>query len=172
MEGLWIERDYLKCSGCRKCEIACSLYHEGRIWPEASRVRVFMLVPGAEIPHLCAQCDNYPCVKSCPFDALSVDEKTSAVKVNAKKCTACGACIRACPGKIPHIHPKKNVILICDLCNGNPQCAKICTEADYRALSVVREAKKISHKLFAKTPEELTEMLAENLYGEKAKELI
>ena len=48
----WIARDYLKCSGCRKCEIACSLFHEKRIWPEASRIRVFMLVPGAEVTTL------------------------------------------------------------------------------------------------------------------------
>lgn len=41
---IWIIRDYVKCSGCRKCEIACSLFHEKRIWPEASRIRIFMLV--------------------------------------------------------------------------------------------------------------------------------
>ncbi|MGQ9461025.1 MAG: 4Fe-4S dicluster domain-containing protein, partial [Candidatus Bathyarchaeaceae archaeon] len=39
-ELIWVVRDYLKCSGCRKCEIACSLFHEKRIWPEASRIRV------------------------------------------------------------------------------------------------------------------------------------
>lgn len=83
----WIVRDYLKCSGCRRCEVACTLFHEGRIWPEASRVRVFMLVPGVEIPHLCAQCRDYPCVASCPFDALSVDKETSAVSVDKDKCT-------------------------------------------------------------------------------------
>ncbi len=35
-----------KCSGCRLCEIACSLEHEGIIWPEASRIRIFELLPG------------------------------------------------------------------------------------------------------------------------------
>lgn len=78
-EPIWIARDYLRCSGCRLCEIACSLSHEGMIWPEASRIRIFMLAPGAEVPHLCAQCDGYPCVASCPYDALSVDEKIGAV---------------------------------------------------------------------------------------------
>ncbi|MEM2803268.1 MAG: 4Fe-4S dicluster domain-containing protein, partial [Nitrososphaerota archaeon] len=38
-DKVWIARDFLKCSGCRLCEIVCSLHHEGRIWPEASRVR-------------------------------------------------------------------------------------------------------------------------------------
>jgi len=171
-EKIWISRDYQRCTGCRRCEIACTLWHENQIWPEASRVRVFMLVPGVEVPHICAQCTDYPCVKSCPFDALSVNEETSAVKVSKEKCTACGACIKACPGNIPHLHPKENYILICDLCNGNPQCAKACTDAGYDALRTVKEKPRISHNLFASKPEEVTRDLAENLFGEKAKELI
>lgn len=168
----WIVRDYQRCSGCRRCEIACSISHEGRIWPEASRVRVFMLVPGAEIPHLCAQCPDYPCVASCPSKALSVDKNTSAVVVDDKKCTACGACIRACPGSVPHMHPRDKHIVICDLCGGEPQCVKACTVAGYGALRLVKEKAWPSHKLFARKPEELTRDLAENLYAEKAKELM
>lgn len=171
-EKLWISRDYLRCTGCRRCEIACTLYHENRIWPEASRVRVFMLVPGVEIPHLCTQCTDYPCVESCSYDALSVDGRTSAVLVDQEKCTACGACIRACPGKIPHIHPRDDYVLICDLCSGDPQCVRVCTEAGYNALRAVKEERYISHDLFARIPEEITRDVAENLYGEKAKELI
>jgi len=63
-----------------------------------------MLVPGADFPHLCAQCEDYPCVEACPFKALSVSKKTSAVLVNDDKCTGCGKCIDACPGRIPHMH--------------------------------------------------------------------
>jgi Fe-S-cluster-containing hydrogenase component 2 len=94
---IWISRELSRCSGCRKCEIACSLHHENKIWPEASRVRVFMLVPGTEFPHLCTQCEDYPCVKACPFKALAVNKETSAVTVNVDKCTGCGKCIDACP---------------------------------------------------------------------------
>ena len=54
-EPIWITREFKNCSGCRMCEIECSLHHEGRIWPEASRVRVFMMVPGVDFPHLCTQ---------------------------------------------------------------------------------------------------------------------
>jgi carbon-monoxide dehydrogenase iron sulfur subunit len=35
---IWIDRDYADCSGCRLCEIVCSLRHEGRIWPSSSMV--------------------------------------------------------------------------------------------------------------------------------------
>ncbi|MBS7657470.1 4Fe-4S dicluster domain-containing protein, partial [Candidatus Bathyarchaeota archaeon] len=62
---VWIFRDLLRCSGCRRCELACSLHHEGKMWPEASRIRIFMLFPGAEVIHLCSQCHDYPCVASC-----------------------------------------------------------------------------------------------------------
>lgn len=170
-EVIWIARDLSKCCGCRKCEIACSLHHEGRIWPEASRVRVFMLVPGAEFPHLCAQCDDYPCVEACPFKALSINRKTSAVIVKGAKCTGCGKCIEACPGRIPHMHPAKNKIVICDLCNGEPECVKVCQEGGWNALKTVTR-REHPYGLYARTPEDQTRSLAIKMYGEKAEEFI
>ena len=168
----WVVRDYIKCSGCRLCEIACTMKHEGRIWPEASRVRVFMLVPGAEVPHLCAQCSDYPCVSSCPADALSVNDGTGAVIVDEEKCTSCGACIKACPGQVPHLHPEKGHALICDLCGGEPECAKVCERAGYRALFRGTRTNSINYDLYSKHPKEITENLVVNLYGEKGEELI
>lgn len=94
-------RDYIKCSGCRRCKIACSLRHEERIWPEASRIRVFMLFPGLEVPHFCTQCEDAPYVDSCPVDALEVDIDMKSIVVDREKCTSCGNCIDACPGKAP-----------------------------------------------------------------------
>lgn len=174
-ETVWIFRDYLRCSGCRRCEIACSLHHEGKMWPEASRIRVFMLVPGVEIPHLCAQCHDYPCVSACPVDALSVSDETIAVLVDKDKCISCGKCIDACPGKIPFLHPGDNKAVICDLCGGDPECVKICQEARFDALVSLRERRgreNLNRQLFAQTPEQLTEDVAINIFGEKAKELI
>jgi len=172
-EILWILRDYLRCSGCRRCEIACSFHHEDKIWPEASRIRVFMLVPGVEIPHLCAQCHDYPCVPSCPVNALSVSNETGAILVDKEKCISCGKCIDACPGNIPFLHPSDNKAVICDLCGGDPECVKVCQEAKFNALLAVRGGREnINRKLFAQTPEELTEDVAVNLYGEKAEELL
>lgn len=168
----WIFRDYPKCSGCRTCEIACSLRHEGWMWPEASRVRVFMLFPGVEVPHLCSQCDNYPCVKSCPVQALSVNEKTSAVIVDREKCISCGACIRACPGEIPFLSPNDSKATICDLCDGDPECVKVCQEAGYRCLNLVRERMSSNRRLFARKPEAVSKDLAINLYGEKGEKVI
>jgi len=142
------------------------------MWPEASRIRVFMLVPGVEIPHFCAQCDDYPCVKSCPVEALSVADDTKAVIVDREKCISCGKCIDACPGQIPYLHPKDEKAIICDLCGGDPQCTKVCEGAKYYAIWLVKESVSQSRKLFARTPEEFTEDVAINLYGERAEELL
>lgn len=168
---LWIARELARCSGCRKCEIACSLFHEKRIWPEASRIRVFMLVPGAEFPHFCAQCEGYPCVEACPVKALTVSDETGAVLVNAEACTACGKCINACPGKIPHMHPTEKHILICDLCGGKPQCVKVCREGEWNVLKKVTRKDRAYH-LYARKPEEITRDLCTRFYGDKGEEFL
>ncbi|MCS7120409.1 MAG: 4Fe-4S dicluster domain-containing protein [Nitrososphaerota archaeon] len=171
-EHIWISRDYARCSGCRRCEIVCSLSHEGKIWPEASRIRVFMLVPSVEVPHLCAQCNDYPCVAACPTNALSVNMETEAVIVNKERCVACGKCIEACPGKVPFIHPKENYAVICDLCGGDPKCVQVCREGGWGALDIMRKDDSLSFKLYAKRPEEITRNLLIKLYGESLAEKI
>jgi len=170
-EQIWIARELSRCSGCRKCEIACSLSHEKRIWPEASRIRVFMLVPGTDFPHFCVQCGDYPCVEACPVIALSVSKRTGAVLVNAGKCTACGECVDACPGRVPHIHPVEKRVLICDLCRGNPQCVKVCREGGWNVLETVSRTNR-AYEVYARKPEETASDLAVKMYGEKAEELI
>lgn len=137
---VWIERVYEACSGCRRCEIACSLYHKGRIWPEA-----------------CARA----------AEALSVDSQTGAVKVDVSKCTACGLCIKACPGRVPHMHPKKNHIVICDLCNGNPKCVEACQEGKWNALRLIPRKEAFPYKSLVKTPEELTLEVSKRIFGEE-----
>ena len=171
-QPIWIVRDYIACSGCRRCEIACSMHHEGWMWPEASRIRVFMPFPGLEVPHFCAQCEDAPCVSSCPVDALSINDDTNAVIVDRDKCISCGSCIEACPGKVPFLHPDNNKAVICDLCEGDPECVKVCKEAGYNALILVQENTNEYRKLFAMEPIVVAKDLAINLFGEKGLEVI
>jgi len=173
-QNVWIMRDYPKCTGCRRCEIACSLFHEKKIWPEASMIRIFMLAPGLEIPHFCTQCHDYPCVESCPTKpkALSVDENTGAVLVNKKLCISCRKCIDACPGRVPFLHPVSKKATICNLCNGDPQCVKVCQDAHFDCLRTVtynktKDEERKSHRTYAKPPKIITEGLSELIYGEK-----
>ena len=37
------------------------------------------------------------CQKSCPFDAIFIDEKQRTSSINEEKCTDCGFCVEACP---------------------------------------------------------------------------
>ncbi len=45
------------------------------------------------------------CVTACIFDAIHIDEETGLPVVN-DKCTACGACVKACPRDIIELRPK------------------------------------------------------------------
>jgi len=172
VKPIWIARDYAACSGCRRCEIACSMRHEGKIWPEASRVRIFMPFPGIEVPHLCAQCMDYPCVEACPVEALSTDPDTGAVLVDRETCISCGACIRACPGDVPYLHPGDNKSTICDMCDGEPECVEVCVEAGYNALTIVSERTSVNRKLYSRDPYETAKDLAVRIFGEKGEEVI
>ena len=167
--SIWIVRDYERCTGCQRCELACSLHHEGWMWPEASRVRIFMPFPGVEVPHLCVQCDDYPCVDTCPVNAITVDPKTTAVHVDTAACISCGQCIKACPGEVPFLHPETNKAAICDLCGGDPECVKACS---YDCIRLATRSSSLNYDLYAIKPEEITNNLVINLYGEKGEEFI
>ena len=163
----WILRDPHRCSGCRLCEVACTLRHEGKVWPEVSRIRILEPFPGIDIPHLCAQCPDYPCVKACPLKALKVHPETGAVTVDEGKCNGCGECFRACPGGVPILHPEKKKALICDLCGGDPECVKICALTGHHALRLIPAKDRDLYRLYALNPEEQAKRLYETYYGEE-----
>ena len=164
MDKVWIAMDYLKCSGCGLCEIVCSLKHEGKIWPEASRIRVFRPLPGLEFPHVCVQCGEHPCIESCPVDALRVDKETGAVLVEKEKCTGCGNCVECCPGNIPFLHPAEEYALICDLCGGDPECVRVC---DFGAIFLAKRIPKheATYSAYARKPEDIADDLKQRIYG-------
>ena len=110
-------------------------------------------------------------MESCPTEALSISRKTNAVLVDEEKCIACGNCIDACPGRVPHMHPTKNYILICDLCGGDPECVKVCREGGWNVLETVPR-KDFTYSLYARTPEEITRDLAVKIYGELGEEFL
>jgi len=104
--------------------------------------------------------------------ALSTDPNTGAVLVDREKCTSCGACIRACPGTVPFLHPGDNKATICDLCGGDPECVKVCTEAGYNALTLTSEGPNVHKKLYSRHPVEVAKGLAIKFFGEKGEEVI
>ena len=46
------------------------------------------------------------CVEACAFDAIKVNPETGIAEVDPDKCTACGACVKACPKKIIELRKK------------------------------------------------------------------
>ena len=46
------------------------------------------------------------CVEACAFDAIKVNPETGIAEVDAEKCTACGACVKACPKHIIELRKK------------------------------------------------------------------
>ena len=46
------------------------------------------------------------CVEACSFDAIHINPETGIAEVDAEKCTACGACVKACPKNIIELRKK------------------------------------------------------------------
>ena len=61
--------DFEKCTGCRTCEVACSLRNEGICNPVLSRISVIKWEDmGVDVPMVCQQCENPPCRAVCPVE--------------------------------------------------------------------------------------------------------
>ena len=52
----------------------------------------------------CLGCGD--CVAACQFGAIAMNPQTGLPEVDESKCTACGACSKACPKQIIEIRPK------------------------------------------------------------------
>lgn len=120
------------CSGCRACEAVCSLYHEGVVSPELSRIQIMTWEYEAwrcEI-YVCDQCLTPKCAAACPLGAIHVDGRSGALVVDEESCNGCMLCLGACPCAPPRIryHAGKNICIKCDLCGGDPRCVKFCYE--------------------------------------------
>ena len=84
------------------------------------------------------------CVEACAFDAIHVNPQTGIAEVDAEKCTACGACVKACPKNIIELRkkwPKNRAVYVSCVskdkgavtmkackagCIGCGKCAKVC----------------------------------------------
>ncbi|UCE90743.1 MAG: 4Fe-4S dicluster domain-containing protein [Methanobacteriota archaeon] len=113
-----------KCTGCRFCEMACSLFHEGKINHADARLQVHKGDVKTDFPVVCTNCvacGEECCVNACPTEAISVVD--GIVKVDEDECTACGECVEACPFGVMRM---EETAFKCDLCGGDPTCVKFC----------------------------------------------
>jgi anaerobic carbon-monoxide dehydrogenase iron sulfur subunit len=119
--------EHQHCTGCRTCELVCSLYHFGECNPAKSAIRVIRREKDGLVfclPLVCQRCQPAPCTDACPTQAISRDE-AGDLKFNPDACTDCDLCIMACPVGVISFTPDKNLIH-CDLCDGEPECVPAC----------------------------------------------
>ena len=65
-----------KCTGCRLCEIVCSVKHTGVSNPARARIHVIKWDnEGFYMPMRCQQCKDAPCKAACPKDAIYLDRR-------------------------------------------------------------------------------------------------
>ncbi len=130
--------DRSRCSGCRCCEVACSFFHTGAFGYAGSRIQVARDDRECVyIPLFCRHCEDPACATACPTAAIA-KEGAGRVVIRAEECIGCGDCTRACPYAVPEVYEiprmdaKKGVALICDLCEGDPQCVRFCANEALR----------------------------------------
>ncbi len=116
-----------KCTGCRYCEIACSLVkNNGIINPQKSVIRVKSdILSGKDYPVVCLQCDKEYCKTSCPHEAL-IKNSLGILTVNEELCDGCMKCAEACPFHAIYFDEDRHAAAKCDLCGGDPECVKFC----------------------------------------------
>lgn len=118
--------DVDRCTGCRACELACSLKNTGSFNPSRSRIRVLGHEELFCLPVTCFQCEKPYCAEVCPSGAISREESTGTVKVDIEKCIGCKMCSLACPFGNIVFSSEEKVSVKCELCGGDPECVAFC----------------------------------------------
>ncbi|MBT7628956.1 MAG: 4Fe-4S dicluster domain-containing protein, partial [Desulfobacula sp.] len=92
-----------------------------------SRIRVLKWeMEGLYVPVSCQQCQDAPCLKGCPVGAISRNEELNRVEVDYDVCIGCRTCVSVCPFGAMHYNAIDGKVAKCDLCDGDPQCARFC----------------------------------------------
>jgi len=132
----FVGADFEKCTGCRVCELVCALENEKVFDPKLSRIKVLRLHQLVNMPVACKLCEDAPCVRACPRDALTKSEETGVIMVDDDKCDLCGWCLESCKTGAIFLNQEKKTVMICNLCDGNPKCVEWCPE---NALSLMTQ---------------------------------
>ncbi|TCV99265.1 4Fe-4S dicluster domain-containing protein [Biostraticola tofi] len=82
------------CIGCNTCMASCAEEHRQLGLQAMPRLRV-MRNARDSAPVTCRQCDDAPCAKVCPVNAIR--HQDNAIVLNESLCVSCKLCAIACP---------------------------------------------------------------------------
>ncbi len=139
--------DVDKCTGCKLCMIVCKDEHvessyspwtkpqpdTGQFWMDVKSLERGRVprVRMSYLPVLCQHCENAPCVKACPDDAIKTRED-GLVWIDPAACTNCGLCQPACPYDVIYMNDELGIAQKCTGCTHRvdegalPRCADVC----------------------------------------------
>jgi Fe-S-cluster-containing dehydrogenase component/formate-dependent nitrite reductase membrane component NrfD len=128
--------DLPKCIGCHACTIACKAEHQipvgvNRCWVKTVEKGSFPDTRRFFFPVLCNQCDEAPCAKICPTNAL-FKRRDGIVDLHGDACIGCRACMVACPYDQLFIDPNTHTAEKCNFCANRienellPACVSVC----------------------------------------------
>ncbi len=124
--------DFQRCIGCTACQAACSecYTHPGK--PMIHVDRSDLGHTPQTTPMVCMHCKEPTCAKSCPTDAIKMDENGIVHSSLKPKCIACGNCELSCPFGIPIVDQNIQQMQKCDMCFDRtseglrPMCVTVC----------------------------------------------
>jgi len=115
--------DAERCIGCQSCMFACARrQHVGGLSRACITVRSVGGLSRGFIGVVCRACDNPPCAKVCPTDALERRDD-GGVHLDINKCIGCGNCRDACVIGAIFRDDETNKPMICIHCG---YCVKFC----------------------------------------------
>ena len=122
-----LDIDYEKCTGCQSCSVACSLKRERVCNPLLGRMQVARWeAEGLHVPVVCHQCEDAPCQRVCPVNALPRNPLHQVIEVDYDRCIGCRICVLACPFGAMLVNPHTRKVMKCDHCQGDPLCIHVC----------------------------------------------
>jgi Fe-S-cluster-containing hydrogenase component 2 len=129
--------DITKCRECKECTVECEYYYH------KNNNGLKFLIEKAIFVTTCRKCEDAPCVKVCPKNALE-KKRNGLLKKNNNLCINCKSCVIACPfGTLPlYIFDYLNSN--CDYCSVSEKtttlkCLQTCPK---NAISLIEEEPK------------------------------
>ncbi len=116
-----------KCTGCLDCEKACAKSHPTAVAAGRSRIKITKNGTAYKAS-MCVHCETCEPSELCPSALFEFHEDGKYWTLDEHRCFACMACIPRCPHEGVFFEGAFGVetAYSCDLCAGDPVCAKAC----------------------------------------------